>query len=106
MHCDLVPNATIYCISFPPYSPVPDHLFSYCSNSSILHSNCNLKRHAAFDDADDEQRVLKKLKQTVDIPELVQMEHMDEPPVTLTDEQQSVVEMALGNYNIFLTCAA
>jgi hypothetical protein len=72
----------------------------------FFHSNRNLKRYATFDDADDEQRASKKLKQMADIPDPVRVENMDEPPVTLTVEQQSVVEMALGNYNIFLTGAA
>lgn len=43
---------------------------------------------------------------TPDVLEPVQVEIQDEPPVTLTAEQQAVVDMALDNQNLFLTGAA
>jgi len=59
-----------------------------------------------LDDAEDIQHASKKIKATADVFEPVQVESQDEPPVTLTAEQQAVVDMALDNQDVFLTGAA
>ncbi|TVY93153.1 ATP-dependent DNA helicase [Lachnellula willkommii] len=68
--------------------------------------NVKRKRYATLDDAEDVQHASKKDKTTADVLGPVQVESQDEPPVTLTAEQQAVVDMALDNQNLFLTGAA
>ncbi|TVY49195.1 ATP-dependent DNA helicase [Lachnellula occidentalis] len=69
-------------------------------------SNDKRKRHATLDDAEDVQYASKKVKTTADVFEPLHTVRQNEPPVTLTAEQQAVVDMALDKQDIFLTGAA